>query len=275
MQAYPEFCRQVFDAAPQGFQIAVAELQDRHGKVRACICDGPSTRQRTPRLRCCAELVGQRLACACAAAGVPKLVEGCVCIAGWQPPKSRPFLSPFCVAQAAQRKYVLLALWMARHGGGIVPGKAIVDSARRVRVRCAVTNWQGGRRSGRGPAAACSLCLPCCMRTRAPNLLLPDLAHVFKSPWACSSDLEFEMDRFSEALNEINSKYTYMERPRGSLAQQARRGAAGCAGARQTALGWMGGRAAREVVRVVQARKALGGMQRPWLPCFLPFRRAP
>ncbi|PSC77003.1 calcium homeostasis regulater C 1 [Micractinium conductrix] len=102
-QAYPEFCRQVFDAAPQGFQIAVAELQDRHGK-------------------------------------------------------------------AAQRKYVLLALWMARHGGGIVPGKAIVDSARRVRV---------------------------------------------------SSDLEFEMDRFSEALNEINSKYTYMERPRGSLAQQA------------------------------------------------------
>lgn len=34
LQAYPEFCRQVFDAAPLGFQIAVAELQNKYGKVR-------------------------------------------------------------------------------------------------------------------------------------------------------------------------------------------------------------------------------------------------
>jgi hypothetical protein len=33
LQAYPEFCRQVFDAAPDGFQIAVAELQNKHGKA--------------------------------------------------------------------------------------------------------------------------------------------------------------------------------------------------------------------------------------------------
>lgn len=36
--------------------------------------------------------------------------------------------------QAAQRRYVLLALWMARYGAGVLPGKAIVDAARRLRV---------------------------------------------------------------------------------------------------------------------------------------------
>lgn len=102
-QAYPEYCRRVFDVAPEGFQIAVAELQDKFGK-------------------------------------------------------------------SAQRRYVLCALWMARNGAGIVPGKAIVDSARRLRV---------------------------------------------------SADLEFEMDRFTEMLNEACTKYTYMDRPRGSVTQQA------------------------------------------------------
>ncbi len=33
LQAYPEFCRAAYDAAPLGFQIAVAELQNRYGKV--------------------------------------------------------------------------------------------------------------------------------------------------------------------------------------------------------------------------------------------------
>jgi hypothetical protein len=36
----------------------------------------------------------------------------------------------------------------------------------------------------------------------------------------CRSDLEYEMDRFSDELAEINAKYTYMERPSGSLQQQ-------------------------------------------------------
>lgn len=36
-QAYPEFCRQVFDAAPEGFQIAVAELQTKYGKASALL----------------------------------------------------------------------------------------------------------------------------------------------------------------------------------------------------------------------------------------------
>ncbi|KAI3434919.1 hypothetical protein D9Q98_002973 [Chlorella vulgaris] len=102
-QAYPEFCRQVFDAAPLGFQIAVAELQNKYGK-------------------------------------------------------------------AAQRRYILCALWMARKGAGVIPGKLIVDSARRLRV---------------------------------------------------SSDLEYEMERFAEALLEQNAKYTYMNQPKGSPAQQA------------------------------------------------------
>lgn len=65
--AYPEYCRAVFEAAPQGFQVAVAELQDRHGKP-------------------------------------------------------------------AQRRYVLLCLWMVQQGVGILPTKFIVDSARRLRV---------------------------------------------------------------------------------------------------------------------------------------------
>lgn len=65
--AYPEYCRAVFEAAPEGFQIAVAELQTRYGK-------------------------------------------------------------------AAQRRYVLLCLWMVQQGVGLMPGKSIVDAARRLRV---------------------------------------------------------------------------------------------------------------------------------------------
>ena len=65
--AYPEYSRTVFEAAPQGFQIAVADLQDRYG-------------------------------------------------------------------QAAQRKYILLCLWMTQQGAGVIPNKNIVDGARRLRV---------------------------------------------------------------------------------------------------------------------------------------------
>ena len=36
--------------------------------------------------------------------------------------------------QAADRRYVLLYLWMAREGGGMVPSKPIMGSARRLRV---------------------------------------------------------------------------------------------------------------------------------------------
>ena len=64
---YTEYSRAVFEAAPEGFQLAVADLQDRYGAV-------------------------------------------------------------------AQRRYVLLALWMARQGAGLLPGKSIVDAARRLRV---------------------------------------------------------------------------------------------------------------------------------------------
>lgn len=65
--AYPEYCRQVFDAAPDGFQVGVAELQNRYGKN-------------------------------------------------------------------AQRRYVLLCLWMVKEGAGLCSGKSIMDAARRLRI---------------------------------------------------------------------------------------------------------------------------------------------
>ena len=36
-----------------------------------------------------------------------------------------------------QRRYVLLFLWMAAQGGGVVPGKTLANAARRLRVTCA------------------------------------------------------------------------------------------------------------------------------------------
>ena len=44
-----------------------------------------------------------------------------------------------CIAawQAGQRRYVLLFLWMAAQGGGVVPGKTLANAARRLRVTCA------------------------------------------------------------------------------------------------------------------------------------------
>lgn len=103
MQAYPEYCRAVYEAAPEGFQIAVAELQNRYG-------------------------------------------------------------------QSCQRKYVLLVLWMARLGAGVVSGKSIADGARKLRY---------------------------------------------------SYDIEFEMERFDQNVQEVYQKYTYVERPQGTLQQQA------------------------------------------------------
>lgn len=50
---------------------------------------------------------------------------------------------------------------------------------------------------------------------QASHSCLPSCCHACRS-----SDLEFEMDRFTEALAAVHSKYTYMERPRGSAQQQ-------------------------------------------------------
>lgn len=65
--AYPEYCRQVYEASPEGFQEAIGDLQNKYGK-------------------------------------------------------------------SAQRKYVLLCLWMVKQGSGLVRDSLVVDSARRVRV---------------------------------------------------------------------------------------------------------------------------------------------
>lgn len=35
--------------------------------------------------------------------------------------------------QPCERRYILLVLWMARLGAGVIPGKSIVDAARRLR----------------------------------------------------------------------------------------------------------------------------------------------
>ncbi len=40
------------------------------------------------------------------------------------------------LAQVGQRRYVLLFLWMANQGGGVVPGKTLANAARRLRVTC-------------------------------------------------------------------------------------------------------------------------------------------
>jgi hypothetical protein len=114
-QAYPEFCRQVFDAAPEGFQASAADSADVLPPAHATrgfmwtrlLARQGALAQQTDTL------------------GLPL------------PP---PFLQ-VAVAElqsrhgkAAQRRYVLLSLWMARQGAGVLPGKAIVDAARRLRV---------------------------------------------------------------------------------------------------------------------------------------------
>ena len=108
---------QVFDASPQGFQVAVVDLQARHGKVGwwGGVGGGSSPAVGKPR---CSTLPGSR------AMGLPFDRASCCapCCATTHP------------VQAAQRRYVLLVLWMARQGAGVVPGKAIVDAARRLRV---------------------------------------------------------------------------------------------------------------------------------------------
>ena len=41
--------------------------------------------------------------------------------------------------QVGQRKFVLLFLFMASQGGGVVSGKLIMAAARRLRVTCAAS----------------------------------------------------------------------------------------------------------------------------------------
>eukprot|EP00891_Asterochloris_glomerata_P003172 jgi/Astpho2/3172/e_gw1.00052.70.1_t len=71
--------------------------------------------------------------------------------------------------KAADRRYILLYIWMARQGAGAVNPKLIMSSAKRLRV---------------------------------------------------TYDLEIEIDRFSNARNDVNKKYSYVDRPRGSPQQQ-------------------------------------------------------
>ena len=70
----------------------------------------------------------------------PRLLKGC----RPDPARSRPLPRPrpaLCPPrppdppspQPCQRRYILLVLWMARLGGGVLPGKSIVDAARRLR----------------------------------------------------------------------------------------------------------------------------------------------
>lgn len=115
LQAYPEFCRQVFDAAPEGFQASAPSRQ-----------------------MCCRPLMPRT------ASGAPVCWPNKAPLAQQTDTPGLPLPPPFvqvAVAElqsrhgkAAQRRYVLLSLWMARQGAGVLPGKAIVDAARRLRV---------------------------------------------------------------------------------------------------------------------------------------------
>lgn len=46
----------------------------------------------------------------------------------------RPSLCVCADLQPADRRYILLYIWMAREGGGMVPSKPIMSSAKRLRV---------------------------------------------------------------------------------------------------------------------------------------------
>jgi len=127
VQAYPEFCRATFDLAPDNFLTICTELQKAYGKVsplasvalylpRAChIQASPVTAGvmaftlHLGHPDCLTAMSSQMTGCTCAE-------PSCACM------------------QPADRRYILLYLWMAREGGGMVPSKPIMSSAKRLRV---------------------------------------------------------------------------------------------------------------------------------------------
>lgn len=106
--SYPEYCRKMIDAAPAGFDQAVAEWEDMFGKVGDVLlyCFQGST-----------------------------LCSGC-----WQTARtcSSPQWQLTCCgassSQEAARRNTLLCLWMAADAPGILPARTVILAARRLRV---------------------------------------------------------------------------------------------------------------------------------------------
>jgi hypothetical protein len=71
--------------------------------------------------------------------------------------------------QVGQRRYVLLYLYMALEGGGVVPGKQIIASARRLRVTCVALLMLTLDPPSFPFSADMLSALPCCFHPRASH----------------------------------------------------------------------------------------------------------
>lgn len=131
LQAYPEFARTTFDQAPPGFSSACSELSKKHGKVTQHTAPGQGL------LR----LLQLRAVLHCKILGLQRVQQltgmcgTCFRCSAW---RSRlqgvsHLLGCHCL-QAADRRYILLYIWMARQGAGAVNPKLIMSSAKRLRV---------------------------------------------------------------------------------------------------------------------------------------------
>ena len=129
LQSYPEFCRATFDLAPDNFLTICAELEKAYGVV-----SHEHSYLHSCYAKTCDERVARNLH-----------VHACdgakQCWAAFHP----TYTAQHCMAvtwlevlvaclQPASRKYILLYLWEAREGGGVVSSKLILGSARRLRV---------------------------------------------------------------------------------------------------------------------------------------------
>ena len=120
LQAYPEFCRTTFDLAPDNFLTICTELQKAYGKVLPLA----SVASHLPGS--CHIQAGPMTASVAAFASF-QIVDS--------QSQARQLVTTSCACmQPADRRYILLYLWMAREGGGMVPSKPIMSSAKRLRV---------------------------------------------------------------------------------------------------------------------------------------------
>lgn len=166
-QAYPEFCRSVYERASGEYFTAVKEMEAAHGKVhsRARALGQPQTR-------------GGRCVCGgvlCSSSAA--LTQGAASVCA----RSRcgaPAHTPLA-AQPAAHRALLMVLWMAKFGPGLVPLKDIVASAKRVRVRCSTARRRATA------AHACSRPLPTCGAGRLAACALGPSAAPPQKPAPC------------------------------------------------------------------------------------------
>ena len=123
------------------------------------------------------------------------------------------------VGQEGQRRYVLLCLWMAAQGAGLVPPRNIILSMRRLRVTCVclcilfsrewILTWPAHVKVH-----------PCTTNERN-KIQWPQLQITPDEIGHRRQDIEIEMDRFEGARTAACKKYTFMDRPQGSAQEKA------------------------------------------------------